>query len=79
MPRNPFIRTLYRLYFFHILPLIGKTVSGNNRAYRYLPESVSNFPQYDQMTALMTKAGFANTQYKPLTFGIAVIYSGEVI
>jgi ubiquinone/menaquinone biosynthesis C-methylase UbiE len=29
------------------------------------------------MTSLMNKAGFANTKFKPLTFGIAVIYSGE--
>lgn len=76
MPQNPFIRTLYTFYFFRILPFIGKTVSGNNHAYRYLPESVGNFPQYGQMTDLMTKAGFANTGYKALTFGIAAIYSG---
>ncbi|MDR2383312.1 MAG: class I SAM-dependent methyltransferase [Prevotellaceae bacterium] len=29
------------------------------------------------MTNLMNKAGFVNTKYKPLTFGIAVIYSGN--
>ncbi|MDR1339653.1 MAG: bifunctional demethylmenaquinone methyltransferase/2-methoxy-6-polyprenyl-1,4-benzoquinol methylase UbiE [Prevotellaceae bacterium] len=77
MPQNPIVRTLYRFYFFHILPFIGKMASGNNYAYRYLPESVNHFPQYEQMTGLMNKAGFANTRYKPLTFGIAVIYSGE--
>jgi demethylmenaquinone methyltransferase/2-methoxy-6-polyprenyl-1,4-benzoquinol methylase len=76
MPRNSFIRMLYSFYFFRILPLIGKIVSGNNHAYRYLPESVSQFPQYEQMTDLMNKAGFVNTKYQPLTFGIAVIYSG---
>jgi demethylmenaquinone methyltransferase/2-methoxy-6-polyprenyl-1,4-benzoquinol methylase len=79
MPRNPFIRTIYTFYFFRILPFIGKIVSGNNHAYRYLPESVSNFPQYEQMTGLMEKAGFTDTGYKPLTFGIAVIYSGVKI
>jgi demethylmenaquinone methyltransferase/2-methoxy-6-polyprenyl-1,4-benzoquinol methylase len=77
MPRNPFVRAIYGFYFFRILPFIGKMVSGNNHAYRYLPESVSHFPQYEQMTSLMNKAGFANTKYQPLTFGIAVIYSGE--
>jgi demethylmenaquinone methyltransferase/2-methoxy-6-polyprenyl-1,4-benzoquinol methylase len=76
MPRNPFIRTLYRFYFFRILPFIGKIVSGNNHAYRYLPESVNSFPQYEQMTSLMENAGFASAKYKPLTFGIAVIYLG---
>jgi demethylmenaquinone methyltransferase/2-methoxy-6-polyprenyl-1,4-benzoquinol methylase len=77
MPRNPFIRTLYGFYFFNILPFIGKMVSGDNHAYRYLPESVSRFPQYEQMTKLMTEAGFVNAKYRPLTFGIAIIYSGE--
>jgi demethylmenaquinone methyltransferase/2-methoxy-6-polyprenyl-1,4-benzoquinol methylase len=78
MPRNPFIRRLYSFYFFHILPLIGKAVSGNSLAYQYLPESVSHFPQYEQMTGLMNKVGFANTKYKPLTFGIAVIYFATI-
>jgi demethylmenaquinone methyltransferase/2-methoxy-6-polyprenyl-1,4-benzoquinol methylase len=77
MPRNPIIRAFYRFYFFNILPFIGKIVSGNNHAYRYLPESVNHFPQYEQMTDLMSKAGFVNAKYKPLTFGIAVIYSAE--
>jgi demethylmenaquinone methyltransferase/2-methoxy-6-polyprenyl-1,4-benzoquinol methylase len=79
MPRNPVIRSLYRFYFFNILPLAGKMASGNDHAYRYLPESVNHFPQYEQMTDLMSKAGYINTRYKPLTFGIAVIYSGEAI
>jgi demethylmenaquinone methyltransferase/2-methoxy-6-polyprenyl-1,4-benzoquinol methylase len=78
LPRNAFIRILYRFYFFRILPLIGKIVSGNNHAYRYLPESVGLFPQYEQMTRLMDKIGFSNTLYKSLTCGIAIIYSGEV-
>jgi demethylmenaquinone methyltransferase/2-methoxy-6-polyprenyl-1,4-benzoquinol methylase len=78
LPRNLFIRIAYQFYFFHILPFIGKIVSGNNQAYRYLPESVSLFPQYRQMTCLMDKIGFLNTEYKSLTCGIAIIYSGEV-
>jgi demethylmenaquinone methyltransferase/2-methoxy-6-polyprenyl-1,4-benzoquinol methylase len=78
LPRNPFIRTFYRFYFFHILPIIGKIISGNNHAYKYLPESVSQFPQYEQMTNLMDKIGFTNTKYKSLTCGIAIIYSGDV-
>jgi demethylmenaquinone methyltransferase/2-methoxy-6-polyprenyl-1,4-benzoquinol methylase len=79
MPRNPLILILYKFYFFRILPLIGKIVSGNKQAYSYLPESVCHFPQYEQMTDLMSKVGYANTKYKPLTFGIAIIYSGKAI
>lgn len=77
MPRNPLLRLIYKFYFFCILPVAGKIVSGNGAAYKYLPASVEQFPQYEKMTGLLSAAGFSKTRYKPLTFGIAAIYSGE--
>ncbi|MDR2423323.1 MAG: bifunctional demethylmenaquinone methyltransferase/2-methoxy-6-polyprenyl-1,4-benzoquinol methylase UbiE [Prevotellaceae bacterium] len=77
LPRHPLLCRIYKFYFFCILPVAGKIVSGNGAAYKYLPASVEQFPQYEQMTALLSAAGFSKTQYKPLTFGIAAIYSGE--
>ena len=35
---------LYSLYFKHILPLLGRLISRNPRAYTYLPEWVARFP-----------------------------------
>ena len=38
------MKQLYRFYFKKILPWIGGIVSGNRKAYEYLPTSVFAFP-----------------------------------
>ena len=35
---------LYQLYFHHVLPLIGRLVSGHRTAYQYLPDRSRIFP-----------------------------------
>ncbi|MDH5805043.1 MAG: ubiquinone/menaquinone biosynthesis methyltransferase, partial [Gemmatimonadota bacterium] len=43
-PKWPGIKTLYLWYFRHVLPWIGRVVSKHTTAYRYLPDSVMDFP-----------------------------------
>lgn len=64
----------YRLYTRHIIPTIGKMVSGDSRAYTYLPESIAAAPQRDDMAAVMKEAGFSSVQWKSLTFGAVTYY-----
>lgn len=73
-PQSPVIRPLYNLYAKHIIPAVGKMVSHDNHAYRYLPESIAKVPQAGEMTALMEQAGFKATQYRTLTFGACSYY-----
>lgn len=77
MPRVPIVRTLYRLYFHHVLPALGRLVSGHPTAYRYLPASVDNFPNEEELAHRMAGAGFANVRVTRLSFGIAAIHAGE--
>jgi demethylmenaquinone methyltransferase/2-methoxy-6-polyprenyl-1,4-benzoquinol methylase len=77
IPRLPLIRSLYRVYFHRVLPLLGRLVSRHPTAYRYLPESVESFPNEDELTRRMTRAGFANIRVDRLSFGIAAIHAGE--
>lgn len=70
-------KQMYWFYFKVILPLVGKVVSKDNRAYTYLPESVQAFPQGDDFLAIMTSCGYTNVKRKALTGGIATIYTGE--
>lgn len=70
------IKQLYNFYFNSITPAIGKIFSKDNSAYKYLPESVAAFPDGRNFLNLMRKAGFSDTKYQPLTFGISSIYSG---
>lgn len=42
----------------HVLPLVGRAVTGDGAAYRYLPESIAHFLSRPEFTALLHAAGF---------------------
>ncbi len=77
-PRIPLVRWGYHAYFHHVLPLIGRLVSGHRSAYTYLPMSVAQFPTGDDLADRMRRAGFATVTWQPLTLGIAAIHIGQV-
>lgn len=64
----------YRLYSRHLIPMVGKMVSGDNRAYSYLPESIAAAPQRGAMAQIMKEAGFGSVVWKSLTFGVVTYY-----
>lgn len=77
MPRNRLFGAVYRWYFRNILPRVGQLLARNSEAaYKYLPQSVSQFPQDEELAGLMQQAGLTNIQWTPLTFGIATLYVG---
>ena len=75
-PTAPVFSQLYRFYFERVLPVLGGIVSGNRRAYAYLPESVAAFPQHDAFLQKMREAGFGQVKATPLTLGICAVYQG---
>ena len=78
-PTNKLIRLGYDFYFNHILTRMASVVARDKTgAYRYLASSVETFKPREQMVSELEEAGFANVQATPLTFGVAVIYVGEV-
>lgn len=76
LPRQKWLRAGYRFYFHHAVPAIGKWFSRDLSAYRYLPDSVEAFPKGEAFVAMMNRAGFAETRYKPLSAGICGLYTG---
>jgi demethylmenaquinone methyltransferase / 2-methoxy-6-polyprenyl-1,4-benzoquinol methylase len=71
------IGMVYRVYFKHVLPVIGTIVSGVQGPYRYLPASVERFPHPEEMLDRMRRAGFREASWTPYTFGIAGLYRGK--
>jgi demethylmenaquinone methyltransferase / 2-methoxy-6-polyprenyl-1,4-benzoquinol methylase len=68
---------LYRFYFHSLLPRIGQALARNDQsAYNYLPASVSQFPQGEELAARMRAAGLARVEYHRFTLGIATLYVG---
>ena len=76
-PRIRVLRILYQLYFHHVLPLIGRLISGHRTAYKYLPRSVANFPVEEELARRMEAAGFAKVSWRSLSFGVAAIHVAE--
>ena len=71
--KSPF-KQIYKFYFTRILPLIGRMVSKDSRAYTYLPESVNEFPDGERFLTILAEVGFVNNSCFAQTFGIASIY-----
>lgn len=76
-PRNPVIRWIYNTYFNNLLPFVGDLISKDKGAYKYLAESVEQFPKYDVFCRELQAGGFTEVAYQPYTFGIAILYSGK--
>jgi demethylmenaquinone methyltransferase/2-methoxy-6-polyprenyl-1,4-benzoquinol methylase len=76
-PRHWLFGRAYRFYFRHLLPRVGQWCSRSpDAAYHYLPASVLEFPDYEQLLQRMGTHGLAETRYYPFTFGIATLYVG---
>jgi len=69
---------LYLWYFRKVLPRVGQWFSRSpDAAYKYLPESVLAFPDYEALCERMSAQGLRDVTYHPLTFGVATIYVGH--
>jgi demethylmenaquinone methyltransferase/2-methoxy-6-polyprenyl-1,4-benzoquinol methylase len=75
--RWPIFGPLFRFYFRLVLPRIGAWISGVEGAYRYLPDSVSLFPDQEVLAAKLRSAGFRNVRYVNFTGGVAALHLGE--
>lgn len=75
-PSSSLVRGLYHAYFHHILPFVGRIVSGHKSAYSYLPLSVASFPTEHELADRLRAAGFRDVSWEALTFGIAAIHVG---
>ena len=75
-PRNPLVRRLFGVYFYGIVPLIGGLVGGSKTAYRYLPNSLTNFPDAEGLTERFRTAGFRDVRAIRLGAGAIAIHVG---
>lgn len=74
---GPF-RKLYYFYFQKVLPLLGYVFAKSYDQYRWLPESLVQFPDYKELQKIMEdKIGLEDVQATPLTGGIAAIHIGK--
>lgn len=70
------LRTLYDIYSFRALPLMGRLVARDESSYRYLAESIRMHPDQETLKAMMEEAGFERCDYHNLTGGIVAVHRG---
>jgi len=75
-PPNPLVRRLFGAYFYGIVPLVGGLVGGSKTAYRYLPNSLTNFPDADGLAERFRTAGFGGVRYVRLGAGAIAVHVG---
>jgi demethylmenaquinone methyltransferase/2-methoxy-6-polyprenyl-1,4-benzoquinol methylase len=75
-PPDAVFAALYHFYSRRILPLIGGALSGSRDAYRYLPESVREFPSAAELAEEMRRTGFKEVRYERFTGGIVALHLG---
>jgi demethylmenaquinone methyltransferase/2-methoxy-6-polyprenyl-1,4-benzoquinol methylase len=72
----PGLNRLYDLYSFNVIPQIGRAVTGNAEAYRYLVESIRKFPKPKAFADMIRAVGFRRVTFTPMTGGVVSLHSG---
>jgi demethylmenaquinone methyltransferase/2-methoxy-6-polyprenyl-1,4-benzoquinol methylase len=67
---------VYDAYSFHLLPKIGKVITGDEDSYRYLAESIRMHPDQDTLKQMMVDVGFERCDYHNMTAGIVALHRG---
>ncbi len=75
-PDNPLLRRAFYAYFYGVIPLVGGAVGGDPAAYRYLPQSLINFPDARALATLFKNNGFPHTRRVALMGGVANLHIG---
>jgi demethylmenaquinone methyltransferase / 2-methoxy-6-polyprenyl-1,4-benzoquinol methylase len=74
-PEGGILSRLFRFYFHHILPRVGRLVSGDNAAYQYLPASVAQFFTPTELRQRLYERGFIVSAERKFLFGGTRIFS----
>ena len=70
------IKQAFGFYSKYVIPVLGKNISKDEKAYAYLPESVEAFPEGKDFMDILTKLNYKNVTATTVSGGIATIYTG---
>ncbi len=76
-PKKNLLRPFIRIHLNTIIPTLGKLITGDDSAYRYLPDSTQQFQEPEALVEIMRQVGFVNIHYKMFMFGTIAIHVGQ--
>ncbi len=72
----PGLDKIYDAFSFNVIPQLGKAVTGDAESYRYLVESIRQFPKPNLFGDMIRAAGFSRVKYDIMSGGIVALHSG---
>lgn len=72
----PGLDKIYDIFSFNVIPQIGKAVTGDAESYRYLVESIRQFPKPDSFAEMIRESGFSRVSHEIFSGGIVALHSG---
>ena len=75
-PTLPLFRQFFHLYFYRLVPLLGRVIAGQGGAYHYLPHSLTHFLSPEELKAVMEGAGLSQVRYRRLMWGTVAVHVG---
>jgi demethylmenaquinone methyltransferase / 2-methoxy-6-polyprenyl-1,4-benzoquinol methylase len=77
-PKSLKLRGFFTWYLNHVIPFVGRLISGDLNAYRYLPDSIQDFLNPNELEVLLNQVGIKSVKSFPLTFGLTYVHEGVV-
>ena len=75
-PILPVFRQGHRLFVCHVVPWLGRLSQRGQEDYQWLPESLSKFPEAEELAALLLRQGFKQVRFERLSLGIVSVHCG---
>jgi demethylmenaquinone methyltransferase/2-methoxy-6-polyprenyl-1,4-benzoquinol methylase len=76
-PKKNILRPFILIHLNYVIPTLGKIITGESDAYRYLPESTQGFKSPEALADLMREVGFVDVSYKMFMFGTVAVHVGQ--
>lgn len=76
-PAHPLVRRFYLLYLSVVGSVFGLLLHGDADTYRYIPESIRNYPGAGGVAALFEQEGFADVRALPVLGGLMAIHTAR--
>jgi len=76
IPKNTILKKLFVSFLKYIVLPLGR-LRAKEDVYEHLFGSIIEFPHYENLIKKLHRIGFKGGNYKPLMFGVAVIYTAR--
>lgn len=73
-PANPLVRTAYLTYLTLVGSALGFALHGEPNTYRYIPESIRQYPGAAGVARMLERAGFVDVRVLPVFGGLMAIH-----